>query len=53
MEITHILKTGEVKKDITGHVVKMSDAETVYLLIDRINSEKRSVYEKKNKKQGA
>lgn len=33
--IRHILKDGTVLKDITGHKVKRSDAESVYLMIER------------------
>ena len=35
--IKHILKDGTVLKDITNHVVKVEDAETVYALMDKIN----------------
>ena len=35
--IKHILRDGTVLNDITGHVVKVEDAETVYTLIDKIN----------------
>ena len=31
--ITHILRDGTVLKDITGHVVRVKDAETVYKLL--------------------
>lgn len=34
--IYHILKDGTRVDDITGHVVKMSDAEALYTLIDTI-----------------
>lgn len=39
--IIHILKDGSVHQDITGHVVKEKDAEAVYALIDKINTERR------------
>ena len=35
--VRHILKDGTVLTDITGHVVKMEDAEAVYLLMDKMN----------------
>lgn len=38
--IIHIMKDGTIKKDITGHVVKMEDAPGVYQLFDAINSGK-------------
>lgn len=35
--VKHILKDGTVLKDITDHVVKVEDAEAVYVLMDKIN----------------
>lgn len=35
--VTHVLKDGTIKKDITGHVVKMTDCKTLYQLLDNIN----------------
>lgn len=43
--IHHIIKGKDVA-DIRGHVVKMSDAESVYALLDEIKKEKK--YEKEN-----
>ena len=37
MRVIHILKDGSQVDDITGHVVKMEDAGTVYNLIREIN----------------
>lgn len=37
--ITHILRNGQKLDDITGHVVKRSDAEAVYALFDSINQQ--------------
>ena len=37
MAVRHILKDGSEIHDITGHVVKMDDAQVVYALMDRIN----------------
>lgn len=37
MAVIHILKDGSIVKDITGHVVRMEDAEPLYQLIDTIN----------------
>ena len=37
MKIKHIMKDGVVLSDINGHVVRMSDAKTVYNLLDQIN----------------
>ena len=57
VKVLHIMKDGSVKQDITGHVVKMSDAPNIYNLMDTINSDnakKRGAYEEeKSKKQGA
>lgn len=36
--VYHILADGTVKKDITGHVVKMSDAETLYQFMSGLRS---------------
>ena len=38
MRVIHILKDGSRVEDITGHVVKMEDAGTLYNLIREINS---------------
>ena len=37
MRVIHILKDGSRIDDITGHVVKMEDAETLYKMIRDIN----------------
>lgn len=37
MGVIHILKDGTVVKDITGHVVRLEDAEPLYQLIAKIN----------------
>lgn len=34
--VYHILRDGTVKTDITGHVVKVEDAEPVYRLLTTI-----------------
>lgn len=49
MRVIHILKDGSEVKDITGRVVKMEDAGTLYSLIREINSKS----EKKNRKLSA
>lgn len=41
--VIHILKDGSRVKDITGHIVKMSDAPTLYGLIEKIESRKKGV----------
>jgi len=41
VKITHILKSGEVLEDITGHLVKKTDCPTVYSLMERSINEKR------------
>ena len=37
MRVIHVLKDGSQVEDITGHVVKMEDAGTLYSLIREIN----------------
>lgn len=37
MSVIHVLKNGSIVNDISGYVVKMNDAKSVYQLIDRIN----------------
>lgn len=37
MNVVHILKGGSQVADITGHVVRVNDAGTLYQLIDNIN----------------
>lgn len=48
MAVIHILRDGSIVEDITGHVVRMEDAEALYQLIDRINQEgsKKTVHKK-------
>lgn len=46
--ITHIMKDGTVLEDITGHVVKVEDAEPVYRLLDKINREANANHETVN-----
>ena len=38
MGVVHILKDGSSPKDITGYVVKISDAESLYQFIHNMNS---------------
>ena len=35
--VKHVLKDGTTVNDITGHIVRMKDANAVYTLVDRIN----------------
>lgn len=37
MNVIHILKDGSKLTDITGHVVRKADAESVYHLLHKIN----------------
>lgn len=51
MSVVHILKDGSRLKDITGHIVRLEDAGTLYQLIDRINrtgSEKKTVHNERS-----
>lgn len=34
--VYHVMKDGSVKTDISGHVIKMSDAPTFYQIIHNI-----------------
>ena len=38
--VYHVLKTGETVTDITGHVVRMEDANPLYQLLHNINRKK-------------
>ena len=52
MSVIHILKDGTVLNDITGHVVKMEDAEPLYQFLNTLNrgnsniSKNQNTYEK-------
>lgn len=49
VEVIHILRDGTRVDDIVGRVVKISDAEPVYGLMDEINREvKRNEAKKSN-----
>ena len=50
MAVYHIMKDGRVLTDITGHVVRLEDAEPVYRLLDEINRGKRKTNIHKNEK---
>ena len=39
--VYHILKNGDRPKDITGHIVKIKDAESLYQLIHKMANKKR------------
>lgn len=49
MRVIHVLKDGSEIDDITGRVVKMDDAETLYSMIREINRKS----EKKNRELSA
>lgn len=40
MKIHHVLKDGTRMDDISGHVVRVQDAESVYSLIAKMNQRK-------------
>ena len=52
MAIRHILRDGTVLNDITGHVVKMEDAQVVYAILDKIHERKERENVKKSGDQG-
>ena len=39
--VRHVLKDGKEVKSISGHVIKIDDAQSIYQIIDRINERKR------------
>lgn len=49
VNVIHILRDGTRLRDISGLVVKISDAEPVYNLMDHINREVVSENERKNR----
>lgn len=52
IEVIHILKDGTRLEDITGHIVKISDAEPVYNLMTQINRRAAAEREKKIETEG-
>lgn len=38
--VKHVLADGRILDDISGHIVRQSDAEAVYDLIKRINKDR-------------
>lgn len=47
--VTHVLKDGTVLPDITGHIVKRSEAKAIYDLMEQINQ--KSVQKKRKLKE--
>ena len=41
--VYHVLKDGTITKDITGHIVKVKDAETLYKYISTIKPGKKRI----------
>ena len=41
--VRHIMKDGQVVRDLKGHIVKMADAKEVYSLIDQMNRKKQYI----------
>ncbi len=48
--VYHVLADGTITKDITGRVVKMSDAEALYRLMSTIDTRKDKRVRRENKK---
>lgn len=46
MAVIHILKDGSRPKDITGHIVRMSDAESLYNRMKNMRRESKTVIHK-------
>lgn len=40
MAVIHILKDGSKPTDITGHIVRLEDANLLYQMVHRINRQK-------------
>lgn len=47
--VYHVLADGTITKDITGRVVKMSDAETLYQFMSNIKARKNETVHKVKK----
>lgn len=45
--VYHILKDGTVKRDITGHVVKIEDAVQVYDIAQKMSARRKTKEDKK------
>ena len=43
MEINHILKDGTILSDISGHVVKMADAERAYTIMKSMSEQRKEI----------
>lgn len=50
MAVYHILKDGTQVADITGHIVKIEDAEPLYRYLHSINQKRRPAKEKEKSK---
>lgn len=53
MAVYHILKDGSRPKDITGHVVRLENAEPLYRLLHSINrgsDENHNTYKNENRR---
>lgn len=50
--IRHILKDGTVLTDISGHIVKMEDAEIAYQIMDELNEERMRKHDRRVDNQG-
>lgn len=40
MAVKHVLRSGEVLEDISGHVIKKEDCPELYRIIEKIRREK-------------
>ena len=43
MRVIHFLKDGSRINDITGHIVRLEDARTLYSMIERLNDKAETV----------
>lgn len=50
--IRHILKDGTVLNDISGHIVKVEDAEVAYQIMDKLNEERMEEHDRRIDNQG-
>jgi hypothetical protein len=50
MSVIHILKDGSRPTDITGHIVRLEDANPLYQLLHNINQTRSQVKKKQSQK---
>lgn len=51
MRVIHFLKDGSRINDITGHIVRLEDARTLYSMIERLNDKAETIKSQMSQKQ--